>query len=142
MSGPSNQSPGESESSRAITQAAGLADTRRRMIARIRADGLRRDAGQGTSSRRDQVKRGNELASGMAGLGLARRDWSQPTKASEALRMVAVGLTLARQSFLASRDLSDLGIDESLPAIRQLSVLAESLVHISDAMEQPAQEDW
>lgn len=102
-----------------------------RMLMRLRSESDRRPQPPATPDTTEQVSR--EMASGLAQLVLAGVDQDSPTMTpSEVLRAVAVGLVGTRQSLLATRDLSDMHLAELLPAINHMSLMAESLVRLSD----------
>lgn len=90
-----------------------------RMLMRLRHDAKRR------SSEDDA----HVLANSVAALSLSCIS-TEDYQAGQVLR--AVALVATRQSFMATRDLSDIGLSESMPAITHLSRIAESLVALAD----------
>lgn len=94
-----------------------------RMLMRLRHDAGRRDPEDDT-----QV-----LSATVAALALSCVDTDRgDRRAADVLRACAVALVATRQSFMATRDLSDIGLSESMPAITHLSRMAESLVALAD----------
>ncbi len=94
-----------------------------RMLMRLRHDAKRR------SSSDDAHVLANSIAAlALSCIGTEPDDY----QAGQVLRAVAVALVATRQSFMATRDLSDIGLSESMPAITHLSRIAESLVALAD----------
>ncbi len=101
-----------------------------RMLMRLRHDAKRR------SSEDDA----HVLANSVAALSLSCIS-TEDYQAGQVLRAVAVALVATRQSFMATRDLSDIGLSESMPAITHLSRIAESLVALADECHAAKLED-
>lgn len=100
-----------------------------RMLARLRAEGDRRPRAADSATAEGGER---EIAAGLARMVLSGIGPGQ--RPSAILRAVAVGLAGTRQTFMASRDLSDLSLSEAMPVINHISMMAESLVRISDML--------
>jgi len=103
-----------------------------RMLMRLRHD----------AKRRSSTDDAHVLANSVAALALSCIG-TDPAEyqAGQVLRAVAVALVATRQSFMATRDLSDIGLSESMPAITHLSRIAESLVALADECRAAELED-
>ncbi|MGI8416495.1 MAG: hypothetical protein ACR2P2_09915 [Nakamurella sp.] len=84
------------------------------------------------ASRRKAISPRRRVGAEIADLVTATMGAADDAETVNALRSAAVALAAARQSFMASFDLSDINMTEVMPVITHLSQIAEALVVLSD----------
>lgn len=110
---------------------------------RLRTERVLRDAAVMTDRRRPMISREVADAQAAAILRLAIDDLGGTIPAAELAHCLAAVLASTRQSFYAVNDLSDRTMQEVMPFVSHLSVLAESMVGLSDlvADQDPGETD-
>lgn len=111
------------------------------ITSRLRAERVLRDTAATEDRRKPTVDRSVADAQAAAILSMALADLGDENAIPiEALaHCLAAVLATARQSFFQVHDLSDRRLQEAMPLISHLSVLAESMVDIGDRAEAQAE---